>query len=93
MLDDSEAKGRLENCSFDMLVCSVVYGVMFGIVALICLVVLEVVYVVVFRSFNSEIFACVTFVIGTILGSFFVQKKEQSLISPIRKMSARFLPY
>ena len=52
----------------------VVYGVMFAIVALICLVVLEVVYVVVFRSFNSEIFACVTFVIGTILGSFFVRK-------------------
>ena len=51
-----------------------VYGVLFAIVALICLVILETVYIIVFRSFNSEIFACITFVIGTILGSFFAQK-------------------
>lgn len=51
-----------------------VYGVIFAIVAMICLVILAIVHVVVFRSFNSEIFACITFVIGTILGSFFAQK-------------------
>ncbi len=51
-----------------------VYGVMFAVVALICLVVLEIVHMVVFRSFNSEVFACITFIVGTILGSFFGQR-------------------
>jgi len=51
-----------------------VYGVTFAIIALICLVILEAIHIVVFRTFNSEIFASITFVIGTILGSFFTQK-------------------
>ena len=52
----------------------VVYGVLFAVVVLVCLVVLEVVYMVVFRSFNSEVFACISFAIGAILGGFFVQR-------------------
>ena len=54
----------------DRLIC----GVMFTTVALIGSVVLEIIYVVIFRSFNDEISACITFIIGAILGSFFAQK-------------------
>ena len=50
------------------------YGMYFAIVALISLTILEVTYVIVLRSFSSEIFAGVTLVIGTILGAFFGQK-------------------
>jgi len=51
-----------------------IYGIMFAITALICLVTLEIIYMLIFTRFNSEIFACITFTIGTILGSFFTQK-------------------
>jgi len=53
---------------------NLVYGVCFAIVSLIALTVLEVTYILVLRSFNSEIFAAITLVIGTILGAFFGQK-------------------
>ena len=48
-----------------------VYGVYFAIVALICLTALEAVYMIMLRSFSSEIFAAITLIIGTILGVFF----------------------
>ena len=50
------------------------YGLYFAIVALISLTILEVTYVIVLRSFSSEIFAAITLVVGTILGAFFGQK-------------------
>lgn len=48
-----------------------VYGVCFAIAALICLTILEATYILILRSFSSEIFAGITLVIGTILGTFF----------------------
>lgn len=51
-----------------------VYGMYFAVAALICLTVLEATYIVVVRSFSSEIFAAITLVIGTLLGAFFGQK-------------------
>ena len=50
------------------------YGLYFAIVTLISLTILEVTYVIVLRSFSSEIFAAITLVVGTILGAFFGQK-------------------
>jgi len=52
----------------------VVYGIYFSITALLCLTTLEITYIVIVRSFSSEIFAAITLVIGTILGAFFGQK-------------------
>jgi hypothetical protein len=46
----------------------------FAIVALISLAMLEATYILVLRSFSSEIFAAITLVIGTILGAFFGQR-------------------
>lgn len=51
-----------------------VYGMYFAIVALISLAMLEATYILVLRSFSSEIFAAITLVIGTILGAFFGQR-------------------
>lgn len=51
-----------------------VLGIQFAIIALICLTALEISYIVVARAFSSEIFATITLVVGTILGSFFGQK-------------------
>lgn len=51
-----------------------VYGVYFAIAALTSLTLLEATYILVLRSFSSEIFAAITLVIGTILGAFFGQK-------------------
>jgi hypothetical protein len=51
-----------------------VYGVYFGIIALLSLTALEALYLVVLQTFSSEIFAAITLVIGTILGAFFGQK-------------------
>ena len=51
-----------------------VYGMYFAIASLISLTILEAMYIIVLRSFSSEIFAAITLVIGTILGAFFGQK-------------------
>lgn len=51
-----------------------VLGIQFAVVALLCLTSLEIAYMVVAGAFSSEIFAAITLVIGTILGTFFGQK-------------------
>jgi hypothetical protein len=51
-----------------------VYGTYFAIVALLSLTALEIAHMVVVGAFSSEIFAAITLVVGTILGSFFGQK-------------------
>jgi positive regulator of sigma E activity len=48
-----------------------VLGVAFAIVALLCLVILEVAYLIVMRTWSSEIFAVISGLIGTIVGVFF----------------------
>ena len=48
-----------------------VLGVAFVIVALLSLVALEVAYLVVLRTWSSEIFASITGLIGTLVGVFF----------------------
>ena len=52
----------------------VIYGVCFAVATLMCLTILEATYIVVLRSFSSEIFAAITLVVGTLLGAFFGQK-------------------
>jgi hypothetical protein len=52
----------------------IVYGLYFAIAALVCLTILEATYMLVFRSFNSEIFASITGIVGMILGVFFGAK-------------------
>jgi len=51
-----------------------VLGIQFAIVALLCLTGLEIAYMLVVKSFSSEIFAALSLVVGTILGAFFGQK-------------------
>ena len=51
-----------------------VLGVQFAIIAMLCLTVLEIVYILVVKTFSSEIFAAITLVVGTILGAFFAQR-------------------
>jgi len=51
-----------------------VYGVYFVIAGLIGLISLEIVHLIVLRAWNSEIFAAITGLIGTILGVFFGSK-------------------
>ena len=51
-----------------------VLGIQFAIIALVCLTTLEIAYMVIVRAFSSEIFATITLVVGTILGSIFGQK-------------------
>ena len=50
------------------------YGIYFAIASLVCLTALEVTYIVILRSFSSEIFAAISLVVGTIVGAFFGQK-------------------
>ena len=50
------------------------YGIYFAITALAALTALETTYMIVFQTFNNEIFATISLVIGTILGTFFGQK-------------------
>ena len=45
-----------------------VYGMYFAIASVICLTILEATYILVLRSFSSEIFAAITGLIGTIVG-------------------------
>lgn len=48
-----------------------VYGVCFVIVALVGLIVLEVVHLLVLRSWSSEVFAAITSLVGAVVGVFF----------------------
>jgi len=50
------------------------YGMYFALAALIMLTALETTYMIVFQTFNNEIFAAMMLVVGTILGAFYGQK-------------------
>jgi len=50
------------------------YGMYFAVLALIMLTALETTYMIVFQTFNNEIFAAMMLVVGTILGAFYGQK-------------------
>jgi hypothetical protein len=52
-----------------------VLGVKFAIGMTVCLSALEVAHLIVLRTWNSEIFACITCLTGTIIG-LFVGKKS-----------------
>ena len=52
----------------------IVWMVYFATVCLIVLIALEVIYMVYFRSWNSEVFSAITALIGTITGVFLTQK-------------------
>jgi len=51
-----------------------VYGMYFAIASLISLTILEAMYIIVLRSFSSEIFSAITGLIGTIVGVFVTSK-------------------
>jgi uncharacterized Tic20 family protein len=53
---------------------SIVYGVSFAVAALAGLVVLQIAHMALFGTWNSEIFAAITGLIGTITGVFISQK-------------------
>ena len=52
----------------------ILYGMYFALAALIMLTALETTYMIVFQTFNSEIFAAMMLVVGTILGAFYGTK-------------------
>lgn len=51
-----------------------VYGMYFAVATLICLTILEATYILVLRSFSSEIFSAITGLIGTIIGVLLTSK-------------------
>ena len=51
-----------------------VLGIYFAIASLITLTALEITYIVVLRTFSNEVFAAISLVVGTILGSIFGQR-------------------
>ena len=53
---------------------TLVYGVIAATAILILLTILEVTHMVFLGGFNTEIFATITLVVGTLLGTFFGQK-------------------
>jgi len=52
----------------------ILYGMYFALAALIMLTALETTYMIVFQTFNNEIFAAMMLVVGTILGAFYGTK-------------------
>ena len=50
------------------------YGMYFALFALVMLTTLETTYMIAFQTFNNEIFAAMTLVVGTILGAFYGTK-------------------
>jgi hypothetical protein len=50
------------------------YGMYFALFALVMLTALETTYMIIFQTFNNEIFAAMMLVVGTILGAFYGQK-------------------
>jgi len=53
---------------------TLVYGVLTATVTLVLLTALEIVHMSFLGKFNGEIFATITLVVGTLLGTFFGQK-------------------
>lgn len=53
---------------------TLVYGVIAATAILVLLAVLEVAHMMFLGKFNTEIFATITLVVGTLLGTFFGQK-------------------
>jgi len=53
---------------------TLVYGVLAATVILVLLTALEIAHMSFIGKFNSEIFATITLVVGTLLGTFFGQK-------------------
>jgi hypothetical protein len=53
---------------------TLVYGILAAIVTLILLTFLEIAHMAFMGSFNVEIFATITLIVGTLLGTFFGQK-------------------
>ena len=53
---------------------TLVYGVIAAIATLVLLTALEVAHMAFLGKFNTEIFASITLVVGTLLGTFFGQK-------------------
>jgi hypothetical protein len=53
---------------------TLVYGVLAAIAMLLLLTLLEIAHMAFMGSFNAEIFATITLVVGTLLGTFFGQK-------------------
>ena len=53
---------------------TLVYGVIAATATLVLLTVLEVAHIIFLGKFNTEIFATITLVVGTLLGTFFGQK-------------------
>lgn len=51
-----------------------VYTVWFAIAMLVCLTALEIVYLALMGTWNSEVFAAITGLSGTVLGIFLAQK-------------------
>lgn len=51
-----------------------IIGIIFAIVALVGLIILEIVHLTLLGAWNSEVFAAITSIIGTILGVFISQK-------------------
>jgi hypothetical protein len=49
-------------------------GIIFAITALTGLIILETTHLIILKTWNSEIFAAITSIIGTILGVFISQK-------------------
>ena len=53
---------------------ALVYGVLTAIATLILLTALEIAHIAFMNKFNAEIFATITLIVGTLLGTFFGQK-------------------
>jgi len=53
---------------------TLVYGVLTATAALVLLTALEIAHMAFMGNFNAEIFATITLVVGTLLGTFFGQK-------------------
>jgi len=51
-----------------------IYAVAFAIISLISLTALQIAYLLILKEWNSEIFAAITGLVGTILGVFFGKK-------------------
>jgi hypothetical protein len=53
---------------------TLIYGVLTAVAALVLLTALEIAHMAFLGNFNIEIFATITLVVGTLLGTFFGQK-------------------
>jgi hypothetical protein len=53
---------------------TLVYGILAATVTLVLLVILEIAHMAFMGTFNTEIFATITLIVGALLGTFFGQK-------------------